>query len=112
LIILCNEEFYKKEIPLYTSIVFSACIIIYGIATNNVGDILNNIFSNGILFSFIFIATDPLTSSYTVKGKIIYSIITGLVTFGLFLIYPPLSALGGILFASICHDTLDKLTER
>lgn len=108
-IILCNIKSYKKEIPICASIVYSACIIVYCAFNNELGTILDNIFSNGILFSFIFIATDSLSSSYTAKGKIIYSIITGLASFGLFLIYPPLSALGGILIASITHSTIDKI---
>ena len=108
LLILCNKNYYKKEIPLYSSLVYIICIIIYSIFTQNIANILNNIFSNGILFSFVFIATDPLSSSYTAKGKIIYSMIIGLATFGLFLICPPLSALGGILIASICHNNIDK----
>ena len=107
--ILCNIKSYKREIPVCASIVYSACIIIYCIINNELGFILDNIFSNGILFSFIFIATDSLSSSYTAKGKIIYSIIIGLASFGLFLIYPPLSALGGILIASIAHSTIDKI---
>lgn len=108
LLILCNKNYYKKEIPLYSSLVYIICIIIYSVFTQNIETILNNIFSNGILFSFVFIATEPLSSSCTAKGKIIYSIIIGLATFGLFLICPPLSALGGILIASICHDYIDK----
>lgn len=109
LIILCNIRTYKKEIPIYSTIVYSLCMIVYCIYTNQIGLILENILANGILFSFIFVGTDTLSSSYTNKGKVIYSIIIGLATFGLFLVYPPLSALGGILIASICHRTIDNL---
>ena len=112
LIILCNQKAYKKEIPLYTSIIYSIIMIIYCIFTNNIGLILDNIFANGILFSYVFIAPDSLSSSYTSKGKLIYSAIIAGSTFGLYLIYPPLSSLGGIIIASICHKVIDSLCQR
>ena len=109
LMILCNIRTYKKEIPIYASVIYSVCMVIYCVINNQIGLILDNIFANGILFSFVFIGTDTISSSYTGKGRIIYSVIIGLSTFGLFLIYPPLSALGGILIGSICHKTIDNL---
>ncbi len=109
LLLLCQIKSYKREIPLYSAVVYSLFMIIYCIFTNNVGNILDNIFSNGILFSYIFIASDSVTSSYTETGKIIYSLIIGIATFGLFLIYPPLSAIGAILIASISHSTIDRI---
>jgi Na+-translocating ferredoxin:NAD+ oxidoreductase RnfD subunit len=112
LIILSTKPFYKKEIPLYSSLIYIILIIGYDIITNNVGYILDNIFANGILFSFVFVGTDPLTSSYTKKGMFIYSLIIGIITFILYLIYPPLSSLGGILIASLSHDIIDKMLEK
>lgn len=112
LVILCNQKFYKKEIPFYSSIFFSLGIIIYSVITNDIGKSIDHIFSNGILFTYVFIATDSLTSPRTYKGKIIYSIIIGLVTVGLYIIYPPLSALGTVVIGSMCHDTIDKLCEK
>lgn len=112
LIVLSVNRYYKKEIPLYSSITFISCLTFYLILTNKIGTILDNIFTNGILFSYIFIAPEFLTSSYTKKGKIIYSIIIGVGTFILYLFYPPLSALGGIIIASLCHRVIDKLCQR
>ena len=109
LIILCSIKTYKKDIAITSIIVYSACMIIYCIFTSQIGLILNNIFANGILFSFVFVGTDSLTSSYTSKGKIVYSTIMGISSFGLFLVYPPLSALGGIIIASISHQTIDRI---
>ena len=83
-------------------------MLIYCIITGNIGSILDNIFANNVLFSFVFIATEPLSSPYTYKGQIIYSVIIGILTFGMYIIYPPLAALGGIIIASICHKTIDK----
>lgn len=111
LIILFKIKSYKKEIPLFSIISYSLCIIIYSIITNDLGHILDNIFTNGIIFSFIFIAPDYLSSCYTKKGKVIFGILAGLFTFGLYLIYPPLSALGGILIVSLSHYLIDHLCE-
>ena len=112
LVILCNQKFYKKEIPFYSSIFFSLGIIIYSVITNDIGKSIDHIFSNGILFAYVFIATDSLTTPRTYKGKIIYSIIIGLVTVGLYIVYPPLSALGAIVIGSMCHNTIDKLCQK
>lgn len=109
LIILWQIRSYKREIPLYSGIIYSACMIIYCIINHNLGQILDNIFSNGILFSYIFLASDSVTSCYTEKGKFIYSLVIGLTTFGLYLIYPPLSAIGAILIASILHKFIDRI---
>lgn len=109
LIFLLKEDYYKKEIVLYCIIIFSFLIIIYSIYNNEVGLILENIFSNGSLFSFIFIAPDPLSSSYTKKGKIIFGILVGVIAFGLYLIEPSLAALGAILIVSLLYRFIDSI---
>ena len=106
-IILYNSKTYKKNIPIISTITFSILTIIYSILTNNIGNILNMLFTNGILFSFVFIATDFISSSYTKNGIIIYSILVGILTFVLYLINPALSSLGGILIASIFNSLID-----
>ena len=68
---------------------------------------MNMLFTNGILFSFVFIATDPISSSYTKKGIIIYGIVVGLLTFLLYLLQPALSSLGAIYIASIFNSIID-----
>ena len=65
------------------------------------------LFTNGILFSFIFIAPDSPTSSYTRIGKIIYAILIGILTFGLYLLEPALASLGAIFIASILNGLID-----
>lgn len=109
LIFLLREDYYKKEIALYSIIIFSFLIIIYSIYNNEVGLILENIFSYGTLFSFIFIAPDPLSSSYTKKGKIIFGILIGTIAFGLYLIEPSLAALGAILIVSLLYKFIDSI---
>ncbi|MDD4705946.1 MAG: RnfABCDGE type electron transport complex subunit D [Bacilli bacterium] len=109
LIVLVSKNYYKKMIPLFSALTFTALICGYGIYKNEIELIFNNLFSNGILFCFIYIATDPLSSSYTMYGKLIYSILLGILTFIFFLIEPTLAVLGAVLIVSILHDFIDKL---
>lgn len=106
-IILYCSKVYKKSIPIYSSISFLILTIIYCLVTKNVTNILNMIFTNGILFSFIFIASEPTSSSYTKYGQLIYGILVGILTFLLYLIQPALSSLGAILIASIFNNIID-----
>lgn len=112
LVILDSKNYYKKTIPLFSALTFTVLICGYGIYKNEIELIFNNIFSNGILFCFIYIATDPLSSSYTMYGKLIYSLLLGVFTFVFFLIEPTLAVLGAILIVSILHDFIDKLCLR
>lgn len=106
-IFLYNSKIYKKNIPIFASISFAILTVIYCIFNNNIGGIMSMLFTNGILFSFVFIATDPISSSYTKKGMIIYGILVGVLTFLLYLLQPALSSLGAILIASIFNGIID-----
>ncbi|MDD2409242.1 MAG: RnfABCDGE type electron transport complex subunit D [Bacilli bacterium] len=112
LVILGSKNYYKKMIPLFSALTFMILICGYGIYKNEIELIFNNIFSNGILFCFIYIATDPISSSYTMYGNLIYSLLLGILTFIFFLIEPTLAVLGAILIVSILHDFIDKLCLR
>lgn len=107
IIILWNEQTYKKEITLYSLISFISLIFIYVIYKSNISSIFEILFTNGILFSFIFVAPDSISSSYTKKGKIIYGISVGVLTFCLYLINPALAVLGAILISSILSYLFD-----
>lgn len=106
-IILYNSKVYKKNIAIYSSSVFIVLTTIYCILTKNIGNIMNMLFTNGILFSFVYVATEPVSSSYTKYGKEIYGILVGILTFIFYLINPALSSLGGILIASIFNSLID-----
>lgn len=106
-IILYNSKVYKKNIAIYSSSVFILLTTIYCILTKNIGNIMNMLFTNGILFSFVYVATEPVSSSYTKYGKEIYGILVGILTFIFYLINPALSSLGGILIASIFNSLID-----
>ena len=106
-IILCCSKIYKKNIPIYSLVVFLLLSVIYCLFTNSVEIILNMLFTNGILFSFIYVGSEPVSSSYTKVGELIYGIIVGLLTFLLYLIQPALASLGAILIASIFNGIID-----
>ena len=106
-IILYNSKVYKKNIAIYSSSVFILLTTIYCILTKNIGNIMNMLFTNGILFSFVYVATEPVSSSYTKYGKEIYGILVGILTFIFYLIKQALSSLGGILIASIFNSLID-----
>ena len=106
-IILYLSKTYKKNIALFSMITFLIISIIYCICINNIGNILNMLFTNGIMFSFIYIATDSPSSSYTNIGSIIYGILVGILTFLLYLINPYLSSFGAIFIVSILNSLID-----
>ena len=109
LILLGSKDYYKISIPLYSFISFIILISGFAIYKNNLSLILDTLFSNSILFSFIYVAAEPLSSSYTNRGKFIYGILIGVFTFIFFLIEPTLAVLGAILISSILHNFIDKL---
>ena len=106
-IVLYNTKIYKRNIPIFSTITFTILTIIYCIVINDIGNIMSMLFTNGILFSFIFVATDPISSSYTKKGVIIYGILVGIITFLLYLMQPALASLGAILIVSIFNSVID-----
>lgn len=111
-IILCLKNYYKKEIAIISISTYIICIFIYGLFTSDLKLILESIFSNGLLFNFIYIAPLSMFSPSTYKGKVIYSILVGIVTFLLYLIKPELASIGAIFVLSLSSKILDKLVER
>jgi electron transport complex protein RnfD len=53
------------------------------IATGSVHDSFVAILSGGLLFGAVFMATDYVTSPFTLKGKLIYGVALGVVTFAI-----------------------------
>lgn len=106
-IILYNSNIYKRNIPIYSFISFLLLTIIYCFIKNDIGNIMNMLFTNGILFSFVYITSEPNSSSYTRLGSTIYGIIVGVLSFIFYLINPALSSLGSIFIASIFNSLID-----
>ena len=70
----------SPAIPLtYVGSVF----VFYLIATASIHESLVEILSGGLLFGAVFMATDYVTSPFTLKGKLIYGVCLGVVTFAI-----------------------------
>ena len=111
-IILCLKNYYKKEIAIISISTYILCIFIYGLVASDLKLILESIFSNGLLFNLIYIAPLSMFSPCTYKGKIIYSVLIGIITFLLYLVKPELASIGAIFVLSLSSNILDKLVER
>ena len=57
--------------------------LFYLIATHSVHAALVAVLSGGLLFGAVFMATDYVTSPFTLKGKLIYGVALGIVTFAI-----------------------------
>ena len=111
-IILFCQDFYKKEITISSFVTYFILIIIYGFIKGDIILVLDSLFSNSVLFTFVFIATDYKTSPITTTGKVIYGILIGIIAFVLYMYYPELAGIGAVLIGSICASKIDKIVER
>ena len=75
------------------------------IANINIGNVY---FQYGYIFAFTFIATDYVTSSYTVLGMRIYGILVGALTFAFYFINPVLAPILAILITSFLNNLIDR----
>ena len=57
--------------------------LFYLIATHSVHAALVAVLSGGLLFGAVFMATDYVTSPFTLKGKLVYGVALGVVTFAI-----------------------------
>ena len=57
--------------------------VFYLIATHSVHAALVAVLSGGLMFGAVFMATDYVTSPFTLKGKLVYGVALGIVTFAI-----------------------------
>lgn len=57
--------------------------VFYLIATRDLHTALVQVLSGGLLFGAVFMATDYVTSPFTLKGKLVYGVALGVVTFAI-----------------------------
>ncbi len=57
--------------------------VFYMIATGSLHESLVEVLSGGLLFGAVFMATDYVTSPFTLKGKLVYGVCLGIVTFAI-----------------------------
>ena len=79
LIILCSNKYYKKIIPLTSSLSFIIITIVYILITKDYNHL--NILLNGFnYFSFIFIAPDIYITPVCKEGMFLYGLLIGILT--------------------------------
>lgn len=106
---LSTKDFYKKEIPLYSFLIYSILMVIYLSFIGDINSLFVRLLSNGTIFSLVFVSTMGTTSSYTKRGRICYALILGILMFILSFSFPSLAVISAIFLASIMHKYIDKL---
>lgn len=106
---LSTKDFYKKEIPLYSFLIYSILMVIYLSFIGDINSLFVRLLSNGTIFSLVFVSTIGSTSSYTKRGRICYALILGILMFILSFSFPSLAVISAIFLVSIMHKYIDKL---
>ena len=79
-VILVATKVISPAIPVaYVGTVF-VCFLLTG---NGLHFALAEIMAGGLMFGAVFMATDYVTSPFTLKGKIVYGVFIGIVTFAI-----------------------------
>ncbi len=112
LLFLSYQKYYKKNIAFSSIITFITIFLSYGIYKNDISFALESIFSNSILFAFIYIAPNLKTSSYTKKGTLIFGMLIGFLTFIFSFFNIEMSVFISILIVSLFHKYIDKYSRK
>ena len=75
--------FTKTISPAIPLTYVGSMFVFYLIATRSLHESLVAILSGGLLFGAVFMATDYVTSPFTLKGKLLYGVCLGIVTFAI-----------------------------
>lgn len=109
---LLFRKVINYRIPLYYIGSFSVFILIYALATGRGVDmsfLMAHLFGGGLMLGAFFMATDYVTSPITPKGKIVFGVLLGLLTF-LFRVYG--GSAEGVSYAIIIGNLVVPLIER
>lgn len=106
---LSSKPFYKREIPLYSFLVYSILMVIYLSFIGDINSLFVRLLSNGTIFSLVFISTMGTTSSHTYRGRVCYAFILGILMFALSFGFPSLAVISAIFLVSLMHKYIDKL---
>ena len=74
-------------------------------ANVNIGNVF---FQYGYIFVFTFVATDYVTSSYTILGMRIFGIVVGVLTFAFYFVNPILAPFIAVLLTSFLNNLIDR----
>lgn len=110
-IILSLNKYYKKVIPIFSSITYIIVSLSYMFLTHNFSGI-DMLLNGTIYFSFVFIAADLYTTPYNKKAMAIYGTIVGILSsiFSIFCFYE--AGYISILICSLLIPFLNKIYEK
>ena len=110
LFILRLKNFTKMDISIYAIVSYIALCLMYSLITDK--DLLMLVFLNSYLFIFTFVASDSISSSYTLNGVKIYGLLVGILTFILSFKLSVLAPFISIIVASFFSTFIDNLTHK
>ena len=110
LFILRVNSSSKTDISIYASITFAILTLIASFLVDE--SFYELVFINSYLFIFLYVASDSISSSYTLKGVKVYGILIGIITFSLMFITPILAPFIAILITSLFSTVIDKLSNK
>ncbi len=108
-IYLSSKINYKKEIPLYSLMLYILMATISLLFFGSVNDVLRNIMSSSFIFLLIFAGTDNRSTPYTILGMVIYCFIIALFTLIIGHYNFELALLFAISIASIFTNIINKV---
>ncbi len=103
------------RIPLAYIGSFSVCILLYSLIGRGEIDLTflaAHLCGGGLMLGAIFMATDYVTSPITPKGRLIYGVILGILTFVLRSPWNPTLAAEGVSYSILCGNLLVPIIER
>lgn len=109
LIFLSNNKLYKKEIAITSIVSYISLVILLCIFKNNYTNILPTIFGYNTLFTFVYVSPSLTSSSYTDKGKILFGLINGILTFIIGLFIPYSAACISTFITSCMRKKIDRI---
>ena len=104
----------RKVITWHVPVVFTATVfVLYLVFTGDVTMALSQILAGGLLLGAIFMATDYVTSPITVRGRVVFAVGCGIVTFLIryFCAYPE-GVSFSILIMNVLAPWIEKLTAK
>ena len=110
LFILRMNSSSKTDISIYASISYAVLCFIYSLIGNI--DFFEIVFRNSYLFVFLYVASDSISSSYTLKGVKVFGILIGIFTFINGFFEPVLAPFIAIILISLFHTFIDKYSNK
>ena len=95
----------------YSSII--ALIILFSVYSvmSNI-PIATLLLNNNYMFILVYVATDYVTSSYTLSGEIIFGILVSALTFGFYFLNPIIAPFIAITIVSLLNNLIDRLCNK